>query len=226
MAWWDFKSTSEPTPQVTEMVQRFPELADGVKSLQDLVKQQTAALDEMRSSSDSTPTQIRNLDIGVRDLRAKTVQAMTNFYALRDQWREAIAEAKRQGSLSTADFMRLQDAGLAGLRGLGVFFVIGWPLAAAIAAILVPAAFVAAYSLTAESRAAAQAIADQNAAVIDEWRRRASSGDPSSPLPEFVQPPGVKNNSSSATAAAAAGGALTLLLVAGVALWFFTRRKK
>lgn len=89
-----------------------------------------------------------------------------------------------------------------GVRGLGVvpIVLIGYGLAVAIGAALVGGSLVAAYRLTSESVARAEAVRDQNAAALDAWRAQVAAQTPTggslpplgspTPLPPLPELPG------------------------------------
>lgn len=211
--------------QLAQYVQQMPQLAAGVREVGEKL---TAAERDVRALRESGQAVPRDVDASLKALRAQVVKMRTEYGALYDQWRAALQELRSTGQLTAAQWAQFQENGLAG--GLGVLFVIGWPLAIAIAAVLAPAAFVAAYSLTAGARAEANAAADESRTIIDAWKQRVKreddTGVPALELPKLPGPTTKPSTGSKVTTAIAGAGAGVLLaLAAGVYLLLKGRKR-
>jgi LPXTG-motif cell wall-anchored protein len=209
--------------QLATYVQQMPTLAQGVREVGDQLAAQEREVRALRESGQAVPGEV---DAKLKALRGAVVKMRTSYGTLLDQWRAALQELRQTGQLTAADWARFQESQL---TGLGVLFVIGWPLAIAIAAVLAPAAFVAAYSLTAGARAEANATALESKTLIDAWKARVKreddTGIPAIELPKLPGPTTKPTTGSKVTTAIAGAGA-GVLLVSAVLLFFLMKGKR
>lgn len=124
-------------------------------------------------------------------------------------------------SMSDASADGAVDGDGKGVRGLGAIPLIAWGIASVLAAAVVGAGLVAAYRTTSEDAARAEAIRDQAAAALEDWRRRSGTSAAPLALPSI---PGQRSTVLENVGSAA--GSVVVLVGLGLAAWFIFKKAK